>query len=239
MAEIEFHFFHGFLGNPSDWEFVVRELERQGVSACVLHNLSHDFTKLDKEKLSFASWAEQKTAQLNQSNRAKFLVGYSLGGRLAMHLPASCFNKALFIGSHPGLTEGKQARKISDEAWLHKLETLEPAEWLDKWNQQNVFLNDSVRPPRTLEHIGLVGEMLWRWSLARQEIQDEHLRAYAEQIFWCCGERDVKFSGLIPRMKSLLPDSHVFTIADSGHGVLFDQPERLAHEILRIADHVL
>lgn len=239
MAKLKFHFFHGFLGSPADWDGVAHSLYRAGIDDVVCHDLVKDFLQLNKEENSFVSWAEQKSAELRQSPDPKILVGYSLGGRLLMHLPPEDFHHMILLGAHPGLSMGERdKRKASDEIWLQKLENLSWQDWLAQWNAQDVFAEDRVRPARDSIEVGTVGSMLWRWSLGRQDPRDEHLQWEAEQVHWGCGSRDKKFLGLIPRMSSILSEQNIFTIENAGHGVLFDQPEALANKIMRIVANV-
>lgn len=236
MAELEFHFFHGFLGEGADWNPVIDHLRASGFKNFFCHSLCDDFDWLDISENSFASWSQQKAEELYQSRRPKILVGYSLGGRLLMHLPPDSYQKMILIGAHPGLNRaGRDQRKTNDEIWLQKLQDLPWEKWLAQWNQQEVFKNDKIRPLREPQDIGKIGSMLWRWSLGRQDSQDENLQYNAKNIFWGCGDRDEKFLALIPRMEALLPGENIFAIANAGHGVLFDNSGDLADQIIRIA----
>ena len=124
-VNFEWHFYHGFLGEPCDWQEVVNQLEIQGLKS--------------------------ENNYLESRNLQKILVGYSMGGRLLMHLKPSLFSKAFLIGSHPGLSQGRDRRQDRDRYWAEMLENGKANEWLETWNNQEVFANDKIRPQRIIE----------------------------------------------------------------------------------------
>ena len=135
-VNFEWHFYHGFLGEPCDWQEVVNQLEIQGLKSenVVLHNLEAECAELNS--VSFSDWAQYQNNYLESRNLQKILVGYSMGGRLLMHLKPSLFSKAFLIGSHPGLSQGRDRRQDRDRYWAELLENGKANEWLETWNNQ-------------------------------------------------------------------------------------------------------
>ncbi len=146
---------HGFLGDHRDWpdalgqQFDCLALDLPG------HGLSRSVTL--HQQPAFDEVADQVLATLAHHGIGRFhLLGYSLGGRLALHLahhlaqrdPQRLLSLTL-ESTHPGLPcpDQRQARLASDAAW-HRRMVEQPAEqWLDAWYRQGVFadLSDTAR----------------------------------------------------------------------------------------------
>ncbi len=222
---------HGFLGVPEDWSQVETHLRLDNIPLEKI-NLLEDFQKLDNS--DFLTWARKIQQQFQAAKGRRVFVGYSLGGRLLMHLNLMSEDKVVLLGSHPGLLEGKKEREQNDANWLKKGQNLTKHQWLQEWNKQDVFRNDSVRPIRdfTEEEFKCWLQVLSHWSLSKQELRDSWLKSFKKQVYWACGSSDKKFVELKEsRIKGLLPENHIFEIEDSGHGVIFDNPIHVAQII--------
>ena len=235
MEVVELHFFHGFLGSVKDWAPVKEFFLEQKRIKMICHDLREDFISMGK-KNSIDKWACYKANQIQGSSYKKFLVGYSLGGRLLLHIDPTCYWKMLLIGVHPGLEREKEQRLESDKKWQQKLWNQGSQQWLQDWNNQDVFKQDCKRPTRDYSKVELEiqMEMLVSWSLGKQNLRDEYLLEHGEKIYWLCGGLDTKFLALKERLSKLLPKEHISTVAGAGHGVLFDKPRAIAEQIKRI-----
>lgn len=107
--------FHGFLGSPSDFEF----LKGDGV---ILHNLYE---------------------KLPETSADDILIGYSMGGRLVMELAKkNGFKKLILINAHPGLTDDKE-REIRSQWEEEVIERLSDEKaFLSWWNTLPLFHAD-------------------------------------------------------------------------------------------------
>lgn len=226
MAEVVVHLFHGFLGEPQDWSPIVERLPGFTVKT---HDLVDDFNLLNDRTLK--GWADVKSHQLlSEAAKKHIVMGYSLGGRLLMHLQPECFEKMILIASHPGLLEGKELREQMDNRWVTQYQKQSPENWLMAWNSQDVFSSDKNRPQRKLssEKMQVYLKILKSWSLSQQQACDNFLKANQEKVHWVCGEEDQKFMSLRGRLLESLQPGHIHTIPHSGHGVIFDQPQAVA-----------
>src|SRR5258708_3665465 len=93
---------HGVLGLASDWDFLKSRMHEHDFEA---EDLWKSFSGTDLK-----TWAEQKSQalihQTSQGSGPRILLGYSLGGRLAMHLllaQPKLWDAAIFISANPGL----------------------------------------------------------------------------------------------------------------------------------------
>lgn len=237
MEKIDVACFHGFLGNPSDWE---------GVRECLISDVNFSAASLLSDlknitgDLGFTSWAKYKNEYISKNQRKKILVGYSLGGRILMHLDLSSVDGVILIGSHPGLCEGRDVRLAQDQKWIAKADKISQEQWLQQWNGQPVFNKDQVRPSRSFldDEFRAWLKIMDHFSLGRQKPIYSRLREYKDKIFWICGEEDSKFMALKERMEEELGASHIFTIPQAGHGVIFDNPQAVAEIVDQVVSYV-
>ena len=146
MSGVHLHLLHGFLGEPEDWQGVCEFLDPG------LKVISHDLNSIPLpspgDENPFSKWANQFAERYLLGGVKKVVVGYSLGGRLALHLPDAAFDQLILLAAHPGLLQGHESRQKTDQDWFDKTQTLSQSEWYSRWNQQEVFQQDKKRPQR-------------------------------------------------------------------------------------------
>jgi 2-succinyl-6-hydroxy-2,4-cyclohexadiene-1-carboxylate synthase len=193
------HVFHGFLGSPVDFEF----LKSEDVQ---LHDLYHQIPKTSSQDT---------------------LIGYSMGGRLAMELARkNGFEKLILINAHPGLQndEEREVRSQWEEEVLERL--TDPQTFLKWWNALPLFQND-----RPLGQVPDGSDVLFkRMLLSRQENFLPFLQDHKESVHWILGESDPKYSALATKLK----DFNVHMIP-GGHR-LFQHPEALGEALKKILE---
>lgn len=173
--------FHGFLGSPDDFRF----LERPGV---ILHDLYKGVPETSPEDI---------------------LIGYSMGGRLAMELAfKNGFRKLILINAHPGLriNSEREQRSRWEEEVLAQLSR--PETFLTWWNALPIFKADSP-----LKNIPVGSDDLFkRMALSHQENFLPFLEANAEKVHWIIGRDDEKYSALAGELTEfdvrLVPGGH-------------------------------
>lgn len=223
--KIDWHFFHGFLGNPSDWEPFVENLVLEGDSFQV-HDLFQDFNNFDHP--SMAEWTNHFVNDEPRPNGFhRVIVGYSMGGRLAMHLPTTSFDQAFLLSAQPGLLESTEQRAQWEGQWLQLAKTVTPQEWLESWNRLPIFANDRVRPERSFTQSELIQQcqMMQAWSVAKQGMKIDYFMKNREKVSWACGADDTKYKEWKKKISDWLPSSSLNVFEEAGHGVIFDQPD--------------
>ncbi len=209
---------HGNLGSTADWE----ALSLQGLQAIDLWSFS---------SLSFGEFADELATTLTEGLERPFLVGYSLGGRLALHAMArhpERWSGALILSAHPGLccVEDRLARRISDEIRARDAREMEWGAFVEKWNRQAVLEGGSANSsqlalePRR-EAIACAFES---WSLGRQEDLRRSLSSFRSPVRWITGEKDEKFTRLGAEMEDVFANFHHVVIPGCGHRVLQEEP---------------
>ena len=127
---------HGFLGEGTDWDqFDFPNAQKPHFFKGKLGNFG-----LKKWAKIFNKRVEEEADQ----DEKHFLLGYSMGGRLALHAllaDPELWSGAIIVSSHLGLEseEEKLQRKVKDEYWAEKFSTQKWDQVIADWNKQAVF----------------------------------------------------------------------------------------------------
>ena len=190
-----------------------------------------------------------------------WLVGYSMGGRLALGMMVRAGGKeieaglmgASLIGANPGL-EGEQprrARRQSDGRWSRLLEAEGVSAFLDAWRAQPLFASQERLPAVDLERqrgITLGHDpaqlacAMRALSLGSMPVYRDALGHVHQPVDWIVGALDPKFRGLaeeaVERMSSAgRQGARLVSVPGVGHNVVLEAPEQLAQLVLdRVRD---
>ncbi|MBC7466496.1 MAG: hypothetical protein H7256_10935 [Bdellovibrio sp.] len=223
---------HGFLGQSKDWQAVQTHMPKN--IAWLAPNL------FSKDSLDLASYyvyvdhlMTEYSAALKPFQR-KIFVGYSLGGRLGLHLLkkySNHFDQFVFVSTHPGLQSPveKSERKKSDRAWTDKIQNQTWSQFITEWNSQPVFSKNDPEPERDETNFdrGKLALAMDLWSLAEQDDLRSLIHANNRKITWVVGDQDSKFLNLasdLEQKKILLG----FNKISSGHRILVSNSKDLA-----------
>ena len=219
---------HGFLGAGSDWQEITSAFANpQLLIDLPGHGASH--------AVSTSGFAQTRrllqNTLINYNILSYWLVGYSLGGRVAMY--HACrqpegLRGLIAEGAHPGLTTGRERdeRRASDHHWAARF-THQPLERvLDEWYRQPVFasLSEAQRQQfialRRDNHPAALSAMLTATSLARQPDLRARLAKLPVPFHFLCGERDTRFQAIA---QSIAARCH--TLPDAGHNAHRENPQ--------------
>lgn len=225
-AGVPIVFLHGFLGSSKDWRYVISHIKNR---TCIVYDLpGHGHTPWTSMEIN-----DLLSSALPPQNID--LVGYSLGGRLAMEFSIQHphrIHSLTLISSHYGLTseEEKQARLQNDRIWAQKILALPFDEFLYTWYKQPTFISVHNKEALLKELFTmrknqrpkeLVSAML-QWSLGRQDYLKEQLLKFPKPIQFIYGKNDQKFVELYRDMP------HAIGIDSAGHTLHFEAPEKIA-----------
>jgi len=230
---------HGFLGCQREWEAVSEnfidwpqlriDLPGHGKSADITVNDFHQVDQLLRKTL------------LSYNILKYWLIGYSLGGRVAMVHACQGDNPGLcglvVEGGHPGLEDenARLERQTNDHLWGQRLCNEPLKEVLNDWYQQAVFqsLNDPQRAAlvmlRSQNNGASLAAMLEATSLGKQPDLRAALKQLPQPFYYLCGERDEKFR-TVANSLGLAP--HLITAA--GHNAHRENPAAFSACLLNL-----
>lgn len=226
---------HGFLGTPDDWDF----LPDRTVQSIDL------FTPPLAPDLH--SWGENFNKQITESSpvaTSRILMGYSLGGRLAIHAllqNPSLWHAAIIISANPGLTtdEERSQRQILDKKWATRFENEHWEQLISDWNQQKAFQSDSFAFTRREKDYDrkILADSMRNWSLGKQEYLNEKISTLPMPILWMIGEND-PLAARASEIKLQHPQSKIWLAEDAGHRLPWQQPKQFLLKLSQFIDGV-
>ncbi|MDI3361054.1 2-succinyl-6-hydroxy-2,4-cyclohexadiene-1-carboxylate synthase [Lelliottia sp. V89_10] len=231
-------FLHGFSGDHREWQRVGAQLPDYPQLYLDLpgHGGSQDIAVT-----GFSDVSQLLSNTLLSYNILNYwLVGYSLGGRVAMfHACQQPQGLAGLIveGGHPGLRDAseREARSLSDQRWAQRFRDEPLASVFQEWYQQPVFasLTDAQRDElvalRSQNNGATLAAMLEATSLAVQPDLRAALSASNIPFHYVYGERDEKFAALAAELHA---ERHV--IPNAGHNAHRDNPAAVAASLAQI-----
>jgi len=220
---------HGFLGAAADWKqsFAAARADGQVEVQAVdwLAEFGTASATWDALAARVNSWArEAKTSAPQHGARRPILVGYSLGGRVAMHALIAApeqWSGAVIISANPGLAsrDERDRRREHDAEWAARFRRDEWRRTIADWNAQPVFAGEDPQLSREesddARAAAVVG--LERWSLGTQRDLRPGLRALGLPVLWLAGERDTKYVALMRECAGLNPRFAYAEVPGAGH----------------------
>lgn len=238
MSEHVIFALHGFLGQSSDWNAVKQALPNR--SDFVAFDL---FSEESLDVCELEDYAEELSAEVEEvveGKKKKIFVGYSLGGRLGLHLLQNNpdqFDHYIFLSTNPGLTDAEAAEKnkrlLNDMKWASQISELNWSQFLKAWNQQAVFENSAQEPERHCGDYDLnkLKRALVMWTLSQQDDFRPLIQEFSDKITWVVGEKDTKYLQIAEDMKQkkILLD---YKRISSGHRIWLDQPKAISNLLI-------
>jgi 2-succinyl-6-hydroxy-2,4-cyclohexadiene-1-carboxylate synthase len=217
---------------PQGWRWVVPDLRGNGETrirpgaACTMDGCLADLVML---------WDHLGVQRTH-------LVGYSMGGRLALHVAARKPERLLSlltIGAHAGLEEdAREGRRLGDEALAQRIENdgLEP--FVKYWSGLPLFAGLERRGPSFLAQVraermnntvaGLACSLRGMGAGMMQPVWDDLARVTVPCTF-VAGQLDHGYVASARKLASAVPNGRVEVVLRAGHAVHQERPEAFAH----------
>jgi 2-succinyl-6-hydroxy-2,4-cyclohexadiene-1-carboxylate synthase len=157
----------------------------------------------------------------HSSTEGDVLLGYSMGGRLALQLlERERFEKAVIVSA--GLNAPDPGRRARDEEWARRFESEDWPSLIRAWNAQPVFGGHEL--PRREEDYDRaeLARQLREWSPA--VLPPPSLESIDTPILWIVGERDARYVEIGRHAVARLPNAQLWICPDAGHRVPWEQP---------------
>jgi len=231
---------HGAMQTPSVWDSFGKNLATKNPN---LELVSEDLS--DGDFKGFEHWTDDfsKRVQEQGAGEKSFLLGYSLGGRLALH---ACLERPdlwlglVVVGADPGNgSKEEMLRKLEiDQEWAAKLRN-EPLEKLIKeWDDQKIFCGIQNPAPRKIEDLNSskISHQFKVFSKGRQRnLVPELSQIKNPPILYLSGEEDEKYSTIGKELASFCQSVEFRVIPDAGHRVPWENPSEF---YLAVSDFV-
>ena len=175
-------------------------------------------------------------------------VGYSMGGRLALHLAArepDRFAALVTVGASPGIEDPDERgrRRAADDDLADWIERAPIEEVVARWERLPVFagqpeeLVERQRPGRLSHYPQDLARLLRSAGQgARPSVQLARLRL---PVLALAGERDERYLGAARRIALLAPRGDARPVMGAGHAAHLERPRAVADLLLELLDEHL
>ena len=232
-------FLHGFLGAGSDWGEIAAPLAEDFFCVCPdLPGHGANITRDLDAQLSIPQLAlELRALCATLSLNAPIVVGYSLGGRVALAAAVQHpeIMQALMLEStSAGLdTEAeRQARAATDDARAAVLLADGIAAFMRTWYAAPLFESLQMRPQllAKLQAARMCNDARWMSKVVSELSPGRAASVWAElpsvrlRTVLLAGALDVRYTEYAQRMCAAMPNAVCTVVADAGHNVHLEQP---------------
>lgn len=244
---VNLHCLHGTFQTPVVWsDFEARLVGHAGHEDAV-HVVAETLDPPATGGLE--AWAAglcRRFGTVGGDGEARVLLGYSLGGRLAMHALVACpraWSAAVLVAAHPG--GGSDAERAAvrrrDAAWAERCRHDPWEDVLADWDAQAVFggrPNRAARPPagfdrercaRTFEAFSRAGQVDLRPRLAAASLPP---------VLYVTGADDARYRAVGDELAECVPAITHVVVAGAGHRVPWDRPDAFAEAVGRFLREV-
>ncbi|MEO8616703.1 MAG: alpha/beta fold hydrolase [Luteolibacter sp.] len=216
---------HGAVGTAADWRGFAKQLAASGIGSRAV-DLWRFLECCPLPLTDFGKALNADAAGQVFRGSARALLGYSMGGRMALHAlleNGHPWQAAVIVSAHPGLENetDRAARRAHDAEWASRALTGNWQQFLDAWNAQPVLVNTTLRDPqasgRLMQRRREIARSFVDWSLGAQEPLWSRLGEITIPVLWIAGENDAKFLNLAERAVSLIPSAKLAVAPGAGH----------------------
>jgi 2-succinyl-6-hydroxy-2,4-cyclohexadiene-1-carboxylate synthase len=233
---------HGFGGTHRAWDAAAALLPGERYRPLALDLPGHGEAADAPRPITFGGCTEHVLARAPQSFA---LCGYSMGGRVALHVALAAPERVrslVLVAGSAGIEDEREraARREADELRARQLEEEPYERFIERWRSQPLFAdeppevgelaradqrrNSPVALAAVLRGIG-TGEMTPLWS---------RLGELQMEVAVITGERDSKFRTLGRRMAELLPNGRLIVVP-GGHGLPLENPAGIVETLLALS----
>ena len=231
-------FLHGFLGSAVDWQEIMSDFSEDYF--CLAFDLPghgnsfipDEYSDITLEKIA----SRIDSVLLSQQIDNPVYIGYSMGGRITLHMPAiikSSCSGLIIESASPGIEDPveRKARLEKDFLVADKLESMNFEEFLVQWYNQPLFAglkksqnfnkifrhrlkNNPVQLARAIR-IMTVGKQKPLWKI---------FHGLELPVLVISGSNDEKYTSYTKRISTLSPSVRTQIISGAGHVVHAEKP---------------
>ena len=225
---------HGFTQTRQSWRRTVAALG--GRYRALAPDLPGHGQAAERRPASFAACAAYVRAL---AGGPCTLVGYSMGGRIALHTALTVpglVERLVLVGASPGIADPaeREQRRRADEALAERIEAIGVEAFAEEWGAQPLFAGQDPRvaaaahADRLRNMAGGLAAALRGLGTGVMEPLWGRLGELAMPVTLVVGERDVRFRAIAEQMTPAIADSRLELVAGAGHATQLERPEAVA-----------
>ncbi len=226
---------HGFSGTRRAWDGVIAALDRERYLPLAPDLPGHGESADAERPITFAGCV---AAVLAAAPERFTLCGYSMGGRIALHVALAAparVTRLVLVASTAGIEDpaARAARRESDRALARQLEEVPFEEFIERWRTQPLFAEDPpevgalAREDQRRNRPDALAAVLRGVGTGEMEPLWDRLGELSMPVTVVVGDRDSKFLALGRRMVGLLGDAEL-VVVPGGHGLPLENPNAVA-----------
>jgi 2-succinyl-6-hydroxy-2,4-cyclohexadiene-1-carboxylate synthase len=229
---------HGFLGSSEDWQPVIEQLQT-GYHVIAVDLPGHGKSLgLPPVSYTFPGMVNELFQLLRTEKIHKIsIVGYSMGGRIAMYLihrAPEIWNHAIIIAASPGLSgeERRSARADWQEKQIELIKSQPIDEFVQLWYKMDLFdplrnspVFSSVLQRRLHNNGPELAKAFTGFSILNQPDFLGPRHEIRCPILYISGSADEKYCRIGEEFGHFITGSRAVVIGGAGHSVHLEKPE--------------
>ncbi|HEX9133978.1 MAG TPA: 2-succinyl-6-hydroxy-2,4-cyclohexadiene-1-carboxylate synthase [Ktedonobacteraceae bacterium] len=236
---------HGFTGSAASWGHQSDTLASCGLRIIALDLLGHGQSDApaDPQRYTIERCQQDILAALQElgvSKNQAILLGYSMGGRIALYTAFSGYFRALILESaSPGLDDPteREQRRLSDEILAARIEREGIPAFIEHWENLPLFASQKTLPIECRQALHMqrlqnsaagLAQSLRGVGTGVQPPCYARLPSLHIPVLLIAGELDTKFTAIARHMAQMLPQSQLQIVSGAGHTVHLERPKEFA-----------
>jgi 2-succinyl-6-hydroxy-2,4-cyclohexadiene-1-carboxylate synthase len=226
---------HGFAGTRRAWDGVVERLDPERHRPLALDLPGHGEHADAERPISFVGCVEHVLARAPERFA---LCGYSLGGRVALHVALAAperVSRLVLVSSTAGIEDDAERaeRAAADQRLADELEHGPFEDFVERWRTQPLFADEPpevgarAREDQLRNRPDALAAVLRGLGAGKMTPLWDRLEELPMLVTVLVGERDAKFRALGRRMVNLIPAAELLVVP-GGHGLPLENPDAVA-----------
>ncbi len=246
---------HGFTGSARNWLPHKPAFNAAGWRVIALDMLGHGRSEApyEAERYSIEHCRDDILAALDQLGvpaGSAILLGYSMGGRIALYTALTGYFRGLILESaSPGIADEAEraARRASDEALAERIEREGVPAFVAYWENLPLFasqralpdaVQSAVRAQRLRNHARGLANSLRGMGTGSQPALHARLPSLTTPTLLIAGAQDAKYVAIAREMAQAIPTSTLHIVPDAGHTVHLEQPQVFEQLVIQFCQEV-
>lgn len=227
-------FVHGFTQTGNSWKPIAEQFVARGLQAILVDLPGHGGSATVRADL-------RRTADMvAQMGGVGTYVGYSLGGRVCLHLALMyphLVKSLVVVGAHPGIADAdeRSTRRENDDALAAHLLEVGVDTFLAEWMALPLFggfdPGDQERADRRLNTADGLAASLRMAGTGEQLPLWPRLRELNMRVLAMAGEHDAKFAAIAEQIASAVPEGRALLVPEAHHAAHLQNPRAVTDAI--------